>query len=54
MVLDFNPVKINSSFIKLLSFQLQVLRNNIVLSVKVALFREKLLKENVTITKRII
>jgi len=54
VTLDFNLVKISSSFIKLLGFQLQVPRGSVMLSVKVALFRKKLLKEGVTVIKRVI
>jgi len=53
-MLDFNLVKIGSSFTELLSFQLQVLRSSVVLSVKVTLLRKKPLKEGVVITKRVI
>jgi len=54
VVLNFDLVKTGGGFIKLLSFQLQVLYGNIVLSVKAALFRKKLLEESVTVTKCVI
>ena len=37
-----------------LSFQLQVPRNNVILSIKVTFLRKELLEESVTVTKRVI
>jgi len=54
VALDFNPVKIGNGFIKLLSFQLQVLYSSVMLSVKATFLKKKLLKESVTVTKRVI
>jgi len=53
VTLDFNPFKLSSGFMELLSFQLQVLRNSVVLSVKAALFKKEPLKKSVAVTKHV-